>query len=490
MEMNKLAKHSLIYSGTSILAQSISLFMVPIYTKNMVIEQYGQYNLLISVQSLLAIFITLGIFSGMTRFFNEFEDKNKTKNIVLTFSIVWGLLMCLFSVFFGEFLYHFVFPSEQGGGYYINFIVISSVLLCQISIYNSYFTMQFKSKHVSVINLSRVVFMLIYSAYFIILRKEGLHGALQAQMFAFATVLVGLVMYDLKNLRFVFAWKELKLMLKYGTGLVPGQTASWIFTLIDRYFIKAMLGLQQVAIYSMGYRIGMMMEPILLSPFKSVFTSFKYKVYKEANAPEKIREIYVYYNFFGWFCILGFSVFAKPAIDLLSTPEYAEAFIFVPLIVFSYFLNGLGEFYSLGIHIKNKSIVDSYILGAGAGFNILLNIVLIPILGIMGAAFATVVSYFIMNILFFLIGKRYLDLGLKYFEPFKGGIIFLVLYGIYLVSFKFIYSVYVDIIYAVFLCLLYIILSIMIGFIPREVAKSAFLKLLRKISLIKTRKVD
>jgi len=480
MEMKELAKHSAIYTITSIMAQAVSLFMVPVFTRNMNQEQFGQYNLLISVQSLLAIIITLGIYSGMMRFINEFEDKNRIKNVALTFSVVWGILISLFSIIFGTLIYHLIFPDAESNGYYINFIVISSVLLCLISIYNSYFTMLFKSRQVSVINLARVAFMLLYSAYFMIVRKEGLYGALQAQLFAYASVLSLLVFYDRKNIQIVLAWKELKIMLQYGLGLVPGQASAWVYTLIDRYFIKAMIGLQQVAVYSMGYRVGMMMDPILLTPFKSVFTSYKYKFYKEVDAPKQIREIYGYYNFIGWFCILGFSVFAKPAIILLSTPAYVEAFKVVPLIAFSYFLDGLGEFYILGITIKNKSIIISYILGIGAVINILLNIVMIPRLGIMGAALATVLSYASMNILYFRIGKGYLDLELKFFEPFKGGIAFLGLYIVYFAAHRIISNIYLELLFGLFLCLLFLVISILIGLIPKESVKKGFLLLARK----------
>jgi len=486
METKTLAKHSLIYIGTSVLAQAVTLLMVPVFTKNMSQEEFGQYNLLISVQSLLAIFITMGIYSGMTRFINEFEDKNKTKNIVLTFSMTWGLLMCLLSLFYGDLIYRLVFPRENGGGYYINFLVISSVLLCLISIYNSYFTMLFKPKLVCASNLARAIFMLLFSAYFIIIRKDGLYGALETQLYAYASVLAGLMLYDQKNIRIVFTWPDFKLILKYSLGLIPGQASAWVYTLIDRYFINAMMGLQQVAIYSMGYRLGMMMEPILISPFKSVFTSFKYKVYKAVDAPEKFREIYVYYNFIGWFCVLGFSVFARPAIALLSTSEYAEAFKVVPLIVFSYFLYGLGEFYSLGIHIENKSLLDSLILGIGAGSNIIMNIWLIPIFGIIGAALATILSYLIMNIIYYFIGKKYFDIGLRYLEPFKFGVVVLGLYGFYFLIYSRINNFFLEIIFSSLICLLFLLFGVLSGSIPRETAKTAFFKLAQIIGLTKS----
>lgn len=481
METKRLAKHSLVYSVASILSQAVMLLIVPIYTRNMSQDQFGQYSLLMSVQSLMAIFITLGIFSGMTRFINEFDNKNRTKNIVLTFSLFWGSLMCLITYFCGDDLYRLVFPNEQAGSYYMNFLVFSSVLMCLISIYNSYYTMTFKPMIVSVINFSRVVLMLLFSVYFLIVRNEGMLGALLAQMCALVTVFAGLVFYDWRNIRMIVSRKELKVILQYGVGLMPGDASGWVYSLIDRYFIKTILGLQQVAVYSMGYKIGMMMDPILISPFKSVFTSFKYKVYKEAEAPEQFRKIYQYYCFIGWFCVLGFSVFAKPAIAVLSTSEYQEAFKIVPFIVFSYYINGFAEFYSLGIHLHNKTMLDSTILGIGAGSNILLNLGLIPKYGIYGAALATVLSYIIINVLYFIIGKKYLDLGLRYFEPGKGGLLVLGLYGVYLTTYRYFNNLGLELLLAAVLMFTFLGLGVFTGLIPGEIVRQMLSLLITKL---------
>lgn len=485
METKKLAQYSLIYSLASILAQAVTLLKVPVFTRNMSQGQFGEYNLLISVQSLLAIFITMGISSGMTRFINEFEDKNKTKNIALTFLTAWGLLMCLLSFFYSDSLYRLVFPGESGG-YYISLLVVNSALLCLIGIYSVYYNMLLKPKLVSAINLAQAVLVLFFSVYLIMIRREGLYGALMAQLYAYALILAGLLLHDLKNIKADFTWCELKVMLKYGLGLLPGSASSWVYTLIDRYFINAMIGLQQVAVYSMGYKIGIMMGTVLISPFLSVFTSFKYKVYNEIDAPEKFRKIYIYYIFTGWFCVIGFSVFAKPAIALLSTSEYSEAFKVVPLVALSYFLYGLGEFYSLGIHIRNKSLLDSLILALGAGSNILLNIELIPPFGIMGAALATVVSYFIMNVLYFLIGRMYLNFGLRYFEPLKGGILAAGLYWVYYATNGLIDNLFLEILLSSLLCLLFLFIGVLSDLLPRDTAMTVFYRIAGKIGLAKS----
>ncbi|NPV90432.1 MAG: oligosaccharide flippase family protein [Firmicutes bacterium] len=489
METKKLARHGIIYSVAAILTQLVTLLLVPVFTKNMSQAEFGNYSLLTSAQSLLSIAITLGINSGMTRFINEFEDKNRTKNITLTFSIIWGIIVCLLVLPVSDPIYRALFSSEDNGGYYINLIVVSSALLCLINIYTTYYMMQFKSRHVSVILFTKAVLMLVIAYYLIAQKQSGVEGALLSQLLSHLIVLASIVAYDHKYFRLVFAREELRHMLKYGSGLLLGSVSTWIYTLIDRYFIQVMLGLQQVAVYSLGYRLGMMMEPLFIVPFKSVFTSFKYSVYKEADARKRINEVYKYYIFVGWFCVFGFSVFARPAIIILSTAEYAVAFKVVPYIVLSYLLFGLGEFYSLGIHIKNKSLLDSYILAVGAGSNIAFNIILIPGSGITGAAVATILSYFIMNLLYFFIGRRYYDLEISFLEPFKGAVPFLILYGLYYIAYPVLDSLVYEIILSTLLCLIFVLLSIMFGLIKMQTVKEFINLGLAKVGL-GTRQVE
>lgn len=69
MDNKKFILNSFFYFLSSILTQAINLILIPLYTRNMTPSEFGQYNLISSLQSLLSIFIILGIFSGVCRFF-------------------------------------------------------------------------------------------------------------------------------------------------------------------------------------------------------------------------------------------------------------------------------------------------------------------------------------------------------------------------------------------------------------------------------------
>lgn len=471
---------SIIYLIFSILTQIINLILISVYTKNTMPSQFGQYNLISSLQSLLSIFITLGIFSGLCRFYNETEDKDKLKNVALTFSILWGFLFCfIFGCFLSSKIANIAFKGDILGDYYVKYIIINSTISCLISIYTSYYCMLHKALKVCIINVSQILLTLCITYYYLAVVKYGILGIYRSQLISFSIVFSGLFILDTKNFKFTICKSDLRKMLNYGFGGIPGQVSSWVLTLIDRYFIKEMINLNAVAVYSMGYKIGMLIDPLFLSPFKSSFTPFKFSSYKHNDGKQKIIKIFTYFNFIGWFVILGLSVFSDIAIRVLSTKEYNQSYKVVAIIAFSYYLWGLSEFYALGLQIANKTILNSMIVTISAAVNVLFNCILIPKYGIYGAAFATCIAYLIANIFYYFIGRKYYYIGINLLEPYKCGGIFLFLYFIYLIYKFHINNIALELLLCITLCIIYIIICIKLSVISYDSIKKLIISIIK-----------
>jgi len=475
MDNKKFMSNSIFYFISSIVTQVINLILIPIYTRNMTSSQFGQYNLVSSLQSLLSIFITLGIFSGLCRFFNEVEDKNKLKNVALTFSILWGTLCCIvFGWLLSSTIANIAFKGDILGVYYVRYIIINSTFLCLISIYTSYYSMLYKAKKVIITNISQIVLTLCFTYYYLVVIKYGILGVYKSQLISFIIVLFILFILDIKNYKFILSKKDLQKMLGYSIGLTPGQVSAWVLTLVDRYFIKVMINLSAVAVYSMGYKIGMLIEPLFLNPFRSSFTPFKFSVYKEIDGKKRIREIFNYFNFLGWFMILGLSIFSDLAIKILATKEYNQAYKIVVIIAFSYYLWGLADFYGLGLHVANKMLLNSSIVTISAVCNILFNFLLIPKFGIYGAAIATCVAYLIANVLYYFTGRKYYDLEINLLEPYKCGGVFLLLYFVYMTYKLNVNNITLEILLNIVLCAAYVALCVVFKIISYDVIKNWF----------------
>ncbi len=86
----------------------------------------------------------------------------------------------------------------------------------------------------------------------------------------------------------------------------------------------------------------------------------------------------------------------------------------VPIILLSYLINGMYIIFSAGIYIEEKSIYVPLVTGIGAVINVAVNLTLIPILGITGAAIATLASYLVMAIGYYVVTQKFYNIRYEY----------------------------------------------------------------------------
>lgn len=292
--------------------------------------------------------------------------------------------------------------------------------------------MEYKAKQASLINFIRIVVRL--GSVFLL----SMTGTLDVKLLLTVQIVINLFIFmglfftNRKTYKLEVDFILVKPALKFGTGLILGSVSTWVLSLIDRRFISEYHGLSDVGIYSLAATIGMLISPVFLTPFRKVFTPFKFSVYNKPGGKDKIIHFYNVYIFLCVLCVLGLSLYGELLIHILATKEYYEAAKIIPLIAISYFFWGLNEFYGLGVNIKNKTFINSLIAGSAALMNVLLNVLLVPNYGIYGAAVATIMSYFFTNVIYFVSLKVYFNIEIKYYNWIKFFFVYLSLFGVHL----------------------------------------------------------
>jgi len=190
---------------------------------------------------------------------------------------------------------------------------------------------------------------------------------------------------------------------------------AWILNLSDRIFIERYFSLQDVGIYSLGYKLG---EIVLL--ISGGFGMAYNPVYFElANSPDQETarsRLFQYNNQFLMVILLisfGICLFAKEVVVLFLDPRYAQAYRIVPFIVLAYFIEEVSHLLNLSIYQEKRTKAVMSIQMAGALMNIGLNFLLVPAFGAFGAAYATVLSFAGIFVLKYWYARR------CYFIPFK-----------------------------------------------------------------------
>jgi O-antigen/teichoic acid export membrane protein len=103
---------------------------------------------------------------------------------------------------------------------------------------------------------------------------------------------------------------------------------------------------------------------------------------------------------------LGLSLAIKDVIGVIAAPQFHEAYRIVPVVALAYLCYGMSYYFQTGIYVQKRTVYLAFIGFASAGTNLLMNVILIPRYGAMGAAWATVLSFLLMAVLTYIFSQR------------------------------------------------------------------------------------
>lgn len=231
-------------------------------------------------------------------------------------------------------------------------------------------------------------------------------GAVESKLFAYLVSFVTVSFLMFKKFVPRFSVGVLKECLKYGLPLIFVGLSTTILTLADRYFLKELRDLYEVGIYTMAYKFGMVINIALVTPFRQAFFPLMFKLAESANIKNLYRWFLLYFLSVACWFFLGISLFSKEILTLVTSPDYVSGYIIIPIITFSYLLFGVRLVFTTVLASQKRTGVIAYSTIWSVLANILLNLLLIPTWGIMGASIATLLSYLFLVVLTYIPQQR------------------------------------------------------------------------------------
>ena len=412
--LQSVIKGSLIYSGARVLTKASGFLLIPLYTRFLTPVDYGIMGYLDVLFRLLGTLLMFGFYGAQTRLFYDFnQDENKIGELLFTlnlFLIIALLLFCTTASLYGK-------PVYQRFGsasipFYPYFPVKTWALFFQIlnqMVIVYYMTI----KDYKVCAALQFFQFLVVTAAVIVFVVGFNQGALGR----FRGVLIGqgiafLICYSsyIRRFKFKLSPAVLKFAFVFGLPIVVHLLTSVILESIDRVILEKYVTIDKLGIYTLGYQIGMVVS-IVVASFNKAWTPNYYELMNEnsSNKEEKVRQVfYAIIAFIGAICIIG-SLYTNEYLPLLAPPIYYEARIIIPVILFSYFLQAYYFFGVQPVFYYKKTKILPLVTGSAAIVNIVLNYLLIPSYGIVGAAYATAASHIYLAVIVHFIGRRYFN---------------------------------------------------------------------------------
>ncbi len=432
-ELKRLIKQSAIYGVGSIASPFIGFVMLPVYARFLTPSEYGILAVTTVAINFVAALASLGMNSGLIRFYFDYTEK-KDKDQVVVSSLIFSFLA---SAVFAAILWLFSGPISSvvfdfdKGALYLKLILLIAVADTGIATCLAVLRAEERPAIYSVMTVLRLLLTFSLNIVFVVVLKRNVQGVLEASLISGVLCYLVALVIVARGKALSFSWAKTRQVLSFGVPLVPGNVASLVMTLSDRYFLQHYATLEDVGLYSVGFRIATALRIAFIEPFRVAWPPYMFSVLDKPDPKEIYKKVLVYFTFVSVWAGLFLSVFAREALVVMATPAYYPGYKVVPLLALSYVLLGMCSILVAGIQISNKTRYSSYSFIAAACVSLCMNFLLVPRFGMMGAAAASVTAYAVLNVLYFAFSQRFYYIG---HEFRRLGLSFLAGIGLYLVA--------------------------------------------------------
>lgn len=397
-QFKQLITHSAIYGAASTLNAILGFILVPLYAHRLLPEEFGTITVLTITAAFGSTLFQLG--TG-TAIFRSIIQRNIDKSIVLSTALCFTLALIIIFLsivfFLANSLNGWLFNQLPNGSTLLSLTFTTAALDTIVTIPLAKLRIEERSITYSVLTGLNFLFGLILNITFVGVLLMGVKGVILANLFRSALYVVTTMFTLLPDLYFKFSFSELRELISFGIPLIPVAISALILSVADRYFLQYFSSLVDVGIYSLGYKIGSLLQ-LPIGAFQIAWPTIMFAMYDTSRAKEFYSRLLTYFCLVLGYLALIVALFSKEIVELLSTPEYFKAWQIVPLIALSQIMFGIIYVTAVGVNVKKRpqDIMIAWLIGVG--IHLALNFVLIPKFGLYGAAVSTLIGYTIVSI--------------------------------------------------------------------------------------------
>ncbi len=409
-DIGSTAKHTVIYGLGNLLVKIAGLLLIPLYTSALSTSDYGMLILLEVTAQFLVGVLSFRIPGAMLRFGTDATNSADRKKIYFT-ALVGLLAIVLLAELFlmpsASIFSRLMFDSDKYATYFI--ILFASVGLEILGLLPlQLMRLLNKPQYYISFFLAKLVATLSITYYLITSKNMGVEGAVWGMFTGNAMLWLASLPMQIKHSRMAMDKAVGIEMFKFGAPLIFTSISTLLLTLGDRVIIKYFGELSDVGIYGFAYKIGSLVNLLVINSFSLGFLPIAYKKFKDPDFKDFFKKTFTYFMLITVVFTIVISLFGKEAIKVISSnsPDYWEAVYLVPLIAFAFVFKGIYFVFALIFHISKKTKYAAWVTLAGMLINLALNFALIPVFGIYGAVFATLLSFVAMSLLSYKYGQN------------------------------------------------------------------------------------
>ena len=441
MRLRTLLRGSLFYTVGNFLPRIGAFLLLPIYTAAMGPEEFGTFSLMLSLSVVLGLVYRLGLDGSLMRLHFDLKGRDRADlylTLTITTAVVGAVLSLLLAVIAAPF-----FGTLFAGTPFWPFGPITLALTFLLAfqyVPSSWLRASELPGRFLVLTLASFAAGMMGTLLFVLVLDGGAVGALLGQIAAAIIVVLaaGLVLLRVRAKR--FRPDLLRRSLAFGLPLLPHSLSAWVLNLSDRWLIGLLVAggaaaaQTAIGVYSFGYLLGQVVGIVAFS-FNAAWAPFFYQRGVRPEGPRLLREMTTL-SIAGLATLAaGIGLLAPELTALLAGDAWGdaldEAARITPIVAVASVAYGVYFMVVSPIFLERRTRVLPGITIAAGALNVGLNLILIPTVGIVGAAWATLAGYIALAaITTWVAGQTYaLELDIGRLALICAGLVALLLIG-------------------------------------------------------------
>ena len=405
-----LKKESFMYGFGHILTRIVSFLLLPFFTNIFTQAEYGTISLIYIFLGFFTVFLHFGLDASLMKYYKNDSigvQKKYVSNIYIPILIVNILFLFFCFLLRGYLAVPFIGINDS-----FIFLMVILILFFDVLWGIPMIMLRLDNKPIKFIsyNLTSVLSNLFCIYLFVSVYNMGIWGVVLSGLVSSGLLFIITLPPIIPSLSIKFINKHIfKEVFSFGFPLLFAGIFSMTIELSDRYIIKYLLEVEQVGVYSAGYKLGMLMLLLVMAFNMAWQPFFLNKKNQSIGLISSISDSM--FLFFSLFCFFIIS-FAQPLASFkffgysLVGGDFVSGLSVLPWICAGYLFHGAYILQLPGPYTTKNTLSIAIIRGIGAIMNVVLNFILIPFLGIDGAAISTFITFLIITVLLFLYNKK------------------------------------------------------------------------------------
>jgi len=392
--LRRLATTGAAYTAASILSKVIAVALLPLYTRYLTPADYGAAEVMFAAVVSASIVVRFGLIEAVLRFYyRDGEDPDRvvasTFAGLFWFATIGALLALPFATPISEAL--LARPAADLARISIGGLWVLTMFEFMLTL----FRLEERARAFFVTTILNVLVTIGLTVVLVVGAGEGARGLLVGSYASGAAFVLALIVLQWRRLSLRFDRELLRRLLRFGLPTMPAEASLYLLNFVDRIIIVRSLGLAEAGLYSLAVKFAQAVN-VLVRGFQLAWPPLAYSIRDDDEARRTYATVVTLFVAGCAFVVTGMWLFSRWIVRALAAPEFFGSYKAIGLISTAVTLYAL---YMVLVVILGRTGRTEFNFPAALAAlvaNVVLNLLLVPPLGIVGAGLALVASYLVV----------------------------------------------------------------------------------------------